>query len=582
MAYAQLGSFDWGSQPKIGVKIFYDHKRSGADMQYRVKVQFNSLTGANYFGYPIYLTIKLDNSVKVSGYTAKAASPSQWSNAITYESAWLTVSNKANGATALTVTIYSGSGSNRNSTYNYSLSVDPAASEISASNGTLNSEQKITVSRYSTSFTHSIVATCGSNSQTVCTKVSNTSVSWTPPLAFATANTTGTSVTVLLTCTTFNGSTQIGVTTKALTMAIPTSVKPSVGMTVLDLNISAAAFGVYIQGKSKLHVSLTVAGAQGSSISSCSIQVIKGSTKLWTYSAQMAVTPIITVDGTITVTATVVDSRNRSSTTSMNVVVIPYSSPTVTSLKTCRCSEDGTIKPDGSYGKVSFSAAITSIESRNTAAYALEYREKGAAEWSSVSVSSAAGNYSPQDVESIFPADTEKTYEARIVATDAFGSIPSQNATIGVAFVLAQVTDDMTGIAFGQRATRPGHIQFGLPVEIQGSDIADFVVEQGTSGDWFYRKWNSGAAECWGLWNVSGVDIKKPINGVYYSEIITKEIPFAFANTPVHLAHISKSFWLGSSYVVIGSTDFSYTISSAAALDSQTCDVRAMLLGRWK
>lgn len=28
--------------------------------------------------------------------------------------------------------------------------------------------------------------------------------------------------------------------------------------------------------------------------------------------------------------------------------------------------------------------------------------------------------------------------------------------------------------------------------------IADYIVEQGTSGAWTYRKWNSGIAECWG------------------------------------------------------------------------------------
>lgn len=27
--------------------------------------------------------------------------------------------------------------------------------------------------------------------------------------------------------------------------------------------------------------------------------------------------------------------------------------------------------------------------------------------------------------------------------------------------------------------------------------MEDFVVEQGTDGDWIYRKWNSGIAECW-------------------------------------------------------------------------------------
>ena len=28
--------------------------------------------------------------------------------------------------------------------------------------------------------------------------------------------------------------------------------------------------------------------------------------------------------------------------------------------------------------------------------------------------------------------------------------------------------------------------------------VADYIVEQGTSGIWTYRKWNSGIAECWG------------------------------------------------------------------------------------
>ena len=27
----------------------------------------------------------------------------------------------------------------------------------------------------------------------------------------------------------------------------------------------------------------------------------------------------------------------------------------------------------------------------------------------------------------------------------------------------------------------------------------DYIVEQGTSGIWTYRKWNSGIAECWGM-----------------------------------------------------------------------------------
>jgi hypothetical protein len=33
----------------------------------------------------------------------------------------------------------------------------------------------------------------------------------------------------------------------------------------------------------------------------------------------------------------------------------------------------------------------------------------------------------------------------------------------------------------------------------------DYIVEQGTSGIWTYRKWASGIAECWGMFNYSAV-----------------------------------------------------------------------------
>ena len=37
-----------------------------------------------------------------------------------------------------------------------------------------------------------------------------------------------------------------------------------------------------------------------------------------------------------------------------------------------------------------------------------------------------------------------------------------------------------------------------------GTNVADYIVEQGTDGIWTYRKWNSGIAECWGYKLTSG------------------------------------------------------------------------------
>lgn len=56
------------------------------------------------------------------------------------------------------------------------------------------------------------------------------------------------------------------------------------------------------------------------------------------------------------------------------------------------------------------------------------------------------------------------------------------------------------------------------------ANTADFVVEQGTQGDWTYRKWNSGFAECWRNVSVTPGNV----NG---TNSITMTLPFTFANT---------------------------------------------------
>ena len=52
--------------------------------------------------------------------------------------------------------------------------------------------------------------------------------------------------------------------------------------------------------------------------------------------------------------------------------------------------------------------------------------------------------------------------------------------------------------------------------------VADYVVEQGTSGVWFYRKWNSGFAECWthSAIKVRGVHWADVLGGYGYSIIL--------------------------------------------------------------
>ena len=69
-------------------------------------------------------------------------------------------------------------------------------------------------------------------------------------------------------------------------------------------------------------------------------------------------------------------------------------------------------------------------------------------------------------------------------------------------------------------------------IYFNGSKMADFVVEQGASGVWRYRKWNSGFAECWGYHTVSGLNISTAWGSWYSSPaIVLPSFPFTFSGT---------------------------------------------------
>ena len=473
MAFTTIGSPDWGSSPTIDIDIAYDYQRSGADMQYKIRITVNTLrTSTAFFGYPIYASISLDGTSKVSGYTIKGASPSTWSSAIVYTTDWLTVANKTSGSTTLSVNIYSGLGSTRDYTYTYTLPVAPGASSVSASGGTLGTEQTLTVTRYNSSFTHTITYSCGDASGTICTKSSSTSVKWVPPISLAAQNTTGSSVSIKLTITTYDGSAQVGDSkTTTFTASIPSSVKPTASLALSDPTGYKSTYGGYIQGKSQLKVTLSGTGNQGSTIKSYQIKI--GSD---TYSGSSK-TADLPNSGSLTVQGTVTDSRSRTSNPdSATIEVLAYTPPKITNLTVKRCTEDGTVKSDGAYAKVEFSAEITPLSAKNSAGYKIQYKQEGSASWSDIDLADLDGNYSPTGIAIVFPANIDYAYNVRGVCTDAFGSTVSSTRTVPVAFVLIQTDDTGTGIAFGQRATEAGVFRVAMPFKTRedihsGKDI---------------------------------------------------------------------------------------------------------------
>ena len=98
---------------------------------------------------------------------------------------------------------------------------------------------------------------------------------------------------------------------------------------------------------------------------------------------------------------------------------------------------------------------------------------------------------------------------------------------------------------------------FNIPVTIQGKDVMteintinsrDYIVEQGASGIWTWRKWNSGLAELWGAYGFNnGVNCNVAWGSMYESAALQlPDFPFNFTGVP-H-AHYTWRVDSGSAY----------------------------------
>lgn len=334
-----------------------------------------------------------------------------------------------------------------------------AMSDISGPNGTLGTSHKLTLKRYSTSMTHTIVATCGQKSLTVETGVQADTVTWTPPISWSDQNTTGDAVTVKVTCTTYSGSTAIGSTSATLKFEIPESVIPTIKVSVSDKQGYLGKYGNYVQGKSQAQVSASGSGIYGSTISSYS--VVCGSV---TKSGASPVFDLPTA-GTIKISVTVIDSRGRAATEVVDIEVIAYSAPVATILTAYRSSADGNEDDRGTYATVTFKARITPLNDKNSAKYSVKYRIKGRTAWTTVEVSGQTGNYTPEMASQVIPIDLNYAYEIAVSASDDFSSSDSLYRTVQVSFFLISVHRGNKAVGIGQKATEAGMCAFGIPAK---------------------------------------------------------------------------------------------------------------------
>ena len=316
----------------------------------------------------------------------------------------------------------------------------------------------VNITRASSSFTHTVVFSFGSYSNTQ-TSV-GTSASYTIPQTWLNAIPNATSGTATVTVTTYSGSTKIGsAVSKTFTLTVPSTVVPTISAVSIAEAVSglAAQFGGYVQNKSKLAVSITASGALSSTIKSYKT-TIQGTS----YTAASFTSGFLTQGGTSTVEITVTDSRGRTASTTRSITVIAYAAPTITSFQGFRCLQNGTESYEGTYLNSAVNFSISSVNNKNTRSYSIEYKLQSATTWTALTSGAVyALNSNIISASGLLSADN--SYDIRLSVTDYFTTVRS-TFEIPTAFTLLDFNASGKALAFGKVSELTEGIEFALPV----------------------------------------------------------------------------------------------------------------------
>lgn len=306
----------------------------------------------------------------------------------------------------------------------------------------------VTITRYNSSYTHTVVVKLGSRSQTF-TNIA-TSKTFTIPAAWVDQIPSATSKTGTVIVTTYNGSTELGSNSKSFTVTVPSSVKPTVSLagTNQSSNSTVSGWGILVQGYSTIKLTATAAAGSGSSISSI---VFSGEGVSQSGTSATVTSSLLTTAGSKTWKVVVTDARGRTAQATLTRTVYEYYPASITALTAKRSDSSGTAAPaDGTYINAKGTYSFASCNSHNSASVKkIEYKLHTASSWTSGVASATSGTAYTFGGGNI---SILSTYDVRMTVTDALGSTATYTVTVS----------SVDGVSFGLNGKCA---RFGGPVQ---------------------------------------------------------------------------------------------------------------------
>lgn len=269
-----------------------------------------------------------------------------------------TIAHNADGTKSIS---YSGEANGKNGSYfgaiytsgSMNLSTIPRTSSftLGSTSVAVGSNQTITVTKATSTYTDVLTYSCEGATGTISSNASGT-VTWTIPDAIENKMTTKTSATCTITCTTKNGSTTIGTTSKTFTVTIPSSYVPTItfGATTLVNAYNNKMVGGYSSATQAYTIGVTPS-ANSATISSVTVTLNKGTiASKSNTSATTNTLPSESSDYSLTMTVKATDTRGRTKSATKTIgTVYAFVSPTINVQNLYRSDDQGAPLPEGTY-----------------------------------------------------------------------------------------------------------------------------------------------------------------------------------------------------------------------------------------
>lgn len=440
----------------------------------------------------------------------------------------------------------------------------PRASTVSCSTANIENEATISIARKHSGFTHTLTYTFGSVKGTIATKTTSTSVKYTWPATFYKEIPNGKSGTGTITCITYNGNNTIGTTTAKFTanckelLCAPTLAPKAyvaADSTTARLTGSTTTF---IKGYTTATVE--TGGVARNSATMINQRISCGDKTVANVEGKGTLPKVNSSEFIFRA----YDSRGFLTEQKLTRNLVNYVKPT--------CSIDaGRPTAGGTWGFTisgkCFNKSFGAVKNEIVVSYKIKENDNVYRDWNTANPSFN---------------DSDDTYSISINLT---GLNYLNNYS-----VQACIKDTLTNYVYSAEIkvkSTPifdwgeNDFNFNVPVFINGVE-QDYIVDQDTKNGWFYRKWNSGLAECWQTLTTTAAQTKS-LNGMYYSDSVRVDLPFTFTEVNYTTAtggstgnmNIVRPFAFTTTYV-------SWCVVGMTSLASPTVRVNLEVKGRWK